>query len=92
MANHIKVKFKDHLEADFSYSISGVGRFRVNAYIQRGTVALVFRAIPYDPPALQTLNLPQVIEKSQKKEGDSYLLQGQREAANLLHWLLWLTI
>lgn len=63
MTNHIKVKFKEQLEADFSYSISGVGRFRVNAYIQRGTIALVFRAIPYDPPNLQTLNLPQVIEK-----------------------------
>jgi twitching motility protein PilT len=48
-------------ELDFSYSISGVGRFRVNAFRQRGSVALVVRVIPLEVPDLKDLNLPEVL-------------------------------
>src|SRR5918994_6250061 len=34
-------------EVDFSYSIPGVARFRVSAFVQRGSVSLVSRAIPF---------------------------------------------
>lgn len=63
MSNHTKAKFKEELEADFSYSIPGLGRFRVNAYIQRGTIVIVFRAIPRDIPTLDQLNLPEILKK-----------------------------
>ena len=36
--------FRDTHEADFAFSLSGVGRFRVNAYVARGTDSLVFRS------------------------------------------------
>lgn len=63
MSNHTKAKFKAELEADFSYSIPGLGRFRVNAFIQRGTIVIVFRAIPRDIPTLDQLHLPEILKK-----------------------------
>jgi len=46
---------------DFSFSFSGVGRFRVNAHLQRGSVAAAFRLIPINPPPFSELGLPKVI-------------------------------
>jgi twitching motility protein PilT len=63
MSNHLKAKFKETKEADFSYSISGLGRFRVNTYVQRGTIVLVFRVIPGKVPKIDELHLPEVIKK-----------------------------
>ncbi len=63
MSNNIKNQFKETHEADFSYSISGLGRFRINAFIQRGTIVLVFRIIPGKVPKIDELNLPEVIKK-----------------------------
>ena len=45
-------------EIDFSYSIPGVGRFRVNAYRQRGCASLAIRTVPYQIPSLESLKLP----------------------------------
>lgn len=50
-------------EADFSYAIPGLGRFRVNAYRQRGTPALAFRSIPYRIYTLDELGLPEVLSQ-----------------------------
>jgi twitching motility protein PilT len=63
MNKSTKIKFKEDLEADFSYSIPGLGRFRVNAFVQRGTVGLVFRAIPKNIPSLDDLHLPEILKK-----------------------------
>ncbi len=49
-------------EVDISYSISGVSRFRVNIYRQRGTYAIAMRVIKSSIPALETLMLPEVIK------------------------------
>ncbi|MEF3254312.1 MAG: PilT/PilU family type 4a pilus ATPase [Deferribacterales bacterium] len=76
MSNHIKVKFKEQFEADFSYSVAGVGRFRVNAYIQRGTVALVFRAIPQAIPTIDILNLPAIVKKIAEEQRGLILVTG----------------
>jgi len=56
-------KFKEHGEIDFSYSMPGVGRFRANAFQQRGTVGMVMRMIPYTIPTLRDLSLPVATEK-----------------------------
>lgn len=48
-------------EQDCSYSIPGVCRYRVNICRQRGTYALVMRMIPFDPPTIEDLKLPEVI-------------------------------
>ena len=41
-------KFEDSHEMDLAYSIPGVSRFRVNAFLQRGTTSIAIRAIPYE--------------------------------------------
>jgi twitching motility protein PilT len=46
-------------EVDFSLSVAGAGRFRVNVFRQRGSVALVIRLIPMKIPSLDELNLPE---------------------------------
>jgi twitching motility protein PilT len=50
-------------EVDLSYGVPGLGRFRVNAFAQRGTICMVIRAIPIAIPNMETLNLPPVLKK-----------------------------
>ncbi|MFW6022182.1 MAG: type IV pilus twitching motility protein PilT [Halanaerobiaceae bacterium] len=56
-------QFEETGELDFSYSISGYTRFRVNAYYQRGTVSLALRLIPTEIPTIDTLGLPAIMKK-----------------------------
>ena len=63
MSNKNKQRFKDTNEADFAYSLSGMGRFRVNVFQQRGNVGMVLRVVPTRIQTTDELFLPQVIEK-----------------------------
>jgi twitching motility protein PilT len=63
-------------EVDFSYSISGVARFRVNAFRQRGALSLVCRAIPHSIRSVQDLMLPPVISELADEERGIVLLTG----------------
>jgi len=56
-------RFEKSCEVDLAYGVPGLGRFRVNAFTQRGSVSLVFRAIPFDIKGLEDLLLPPVIKK-----------------------------
>ena len=58
-----KEEFEQQGEVDFSYSLPGVSRFRVNAYHQRGSVSIALRVIPSEVPSIDELNLPQVLKK-----------------------------
>src|SRR5258707_15525173 len=44
---------------DISYALSGVARFRVNIFIQRGSCAVVMRGIPTAVPSFKSLGLPE---------------------------------
>jgi twitching motility protein PilT len=44
---------------DFSFAVPGVARFRVNAYRQRGSKALVIRVVPFDIPHWEDLHIPE---------------------------------
>ena len=55
-------KFEENLEMDLAYSISGLSRFRVNIFQQRGTLSIAIRAIPYEILNFDQLNLPPVIK------------------------------
>ena len=48
----------ENLELDLSYAVPQCARFRGNVIVQRGTLAAVFRAIPYEIPTLDKLGLP----------------------------------
>ena len=52
----------EHLnEADFAYSLAGVGRFRVNVFRQRGSVSIVMRRVRIGSPSFEDLGLPPVV-------------------------------
>src|SRR3990170_1223354 len=56
-------EFAELKESDFALAVPGVGRFRVNAYQQRGTVAFAFRTVPFQAKTISELNLPAVCER-----------------------------
>ena len=58
-----KADFNEHFEIDFAYSVAGLGRFRCNAFLQRGSVGVVFRAIPMKILTVEELHLPIVLNK-----------------------------
>ncbi len=56
-------EFEEKRDADFSYEIPGLGRFRVNAHYQRNTVALAFRTINDKIRPIEQLFLPEIVSK-----------------------------
>ncbi|MBI9011990.1 MAG: type IV pilus twitching motility protein PilT [Clostridiales bacterium] len=57
-------------EIDFSYAISGIGRFRVNVYSQRGSYSVAIRPIPLEIPSHKELGLPDILlELSERQRG-----------------------
>ena len=56
-------EFAEKKEADFAIGVPGIGRFRINIYQQRGTLAFAFRAIPYEAKTIVELHLPPVLEE-----------------------------
>ena len=69
-------KFKKYGECDFSYSLHGLGRFRVNVFRQRGTVALVMRIIRPDIPKFEDLGLPGAVGEFAEKSKGLVLVSG----------------
>ncbi len=66
LANHIMTEdskriYAEKGEVDFSYSVIGVGRFRVNIYNQRGSVSLAMRSVPLEVPTIEQLKLPETL-------------------------------
>jgi len=61
MDRNQKARFDQQHELDFALGVRNVGRFRVNAYKQRGTPAISLRAILSEVPTFEELGLPQVI-------------------------------
>ena len=55
-------EFERSKECNFAISPQGVGRFRVNAFLQQGQIGLVFRTIPRELPTIDGLGLPQVLK------------------------------
>jgi twitching motility protein PilT len=56
-------KLEDEGSADLSYGITGVGRFRVNIFKQRGSCAIVMRVVPDKIPGFDELHLPAVLKE-----------------------------
>src|SRR5215203_180146 len=62
-------------EADFSYDTE-LGRFRVNAFRQRGAVSIAMRYIPFEIPEFEELGLPEVIRNFAFEERGIVLITG----------------
>jgi len=71
-----KRKFRERKNLDLSYSLPGVGRFRINIYIQRGTVALAARRIEENIFTLEELGLPEVLKMIIKEHRGIILVTG----------------
>jgi twitching motility protein PilU len=56
-------EFERTKECNFAISPQGIGRFRVNAFMQQGHVGLVMRTIPQTLPTIDSLNLPKVLKE-----------------------------
>jgi twitching motility protein PilT len=69
-------EFESEHEVDFAYSLPGVGRFRVNAFRQRGSISLVMRAIPTSIRSVEELELPPVVNRLADEERGIVLLTG----------------
>ena len=69
-------EFERDGEADFSYAVRGIGRFRVNAFKQRGSVSIVMRFIPFGVPKLEDLHLPEVVARLAQEERGIILVTG----------------
>ncbi|ADI15449.1 type IV pilus twitching motility protein PilT [Truepera radiovictrix] len=68
--------FEERRELDFSFMLSGHGRFRVNAFFQRGAVGGVLRTIASELPSLERLGLPQVVADVIKQPRGLVLVTG----------------
>ncbi|PXW96582.1 twitching motility protein PilU [Sphaerotilus hippei] len=55
-------EFERTKECNFAISPQGIGRFRVNAFVQQGQVGLVLRTIPQELPTIDKLGLPSVLK------------------------------
>ena len=69
-------KFKDNHEVDLAYSVAGLGRFRCNAFQQRGTIGMIFRVIPMKVATIDDLMLPKVLKKIAAEERGLVLVTG----------------
>lgn len=68
--------FADLREADFAYSAAGLGRFRVNAFYQRGSIGLAFRRVRYGASSFESLGLPESVRVLANEQRGLVLVTG----------------
>src|SRR3989304_1688017 len=76
MPEHKRKEFEVSSEADFGYTMPGVGRFRVNVFRQRGMVGLAIRRVRSDVPTIEELLLPPVVVDLAESARGPLLLTG----------------
>ncbi len=72
----LREKFKDSHEVDLAYSVAGLGRFRCNAFQQRGTIGMTFRVIPFRVATIPELTLPPVLKRITQEQRGLVLVTG----------------
>ncbi|MFO7652257.1 MAG: type IV pilus twitching motility protein PilT [Candidatus Krumholzibacteriia bacterium] len=68
--------FEATREIDFAFGVPGVARFRANFYVQRGSIAMVFRHVPVEIMSLEDLGLPPIIRDLAKRPRGLILVTG----------------
>ena len=69
-------EFDEAKDADFAIGVPGIGRFRVNVYQQRGSLAYAFRSIAFQALSMEELNLPPVLKDLALKPRGLVLVTG----------------
>ncbi len=68
--------FETTREIDFAFGVPGVARFRANFYVQRGTIAMVFRHVPVEIMTPDELGLPPVVKELAMRQRGLILVTG----------------
>ena len=69
-------RLRERLSVDFSFSRSGLGRFRANLHFQRGTLAAALRVLPREIPTLEALHLPPSLGELAERPNGLILVTG----------------
>ena len=69
-------RFENNKQLDFAYAIPNVARFRVNCYMQRGSVSAALRLVPQGIPSLDSLGVPAVLREFTRKPRGFVLVTG----------------
>lgn len=86
-------EFDESKDADFAIGVPGIGRFRVNVYQQRGSLAYAFRAIAFQALTMEELNLPNTLKDIALKPRGLVLVTGitgsgkSTALASMLHYV-----
>jgi twitching motility protein PilT len=73
---HALSKLRENGSCDVSYSLSGLSRFRVNIFMQRGSCAIVMRVIPSKIPEFESLHLPEELRQITELRNGIVLVTG----------------
>ncbi len=68
--------FESTREIDFAFGVPGLARFRANFYVQRGTIAMVFRHVPVEIPDFDSLRLPAAVKELSTRRRGLILVTG----------------
>jgi twitching motility protein PilT len=63
LPDEIAARYREEKDADFSFSWGDRARFRGNVFVQRGSMAMALRLIPFKIPSFEELGLPPVVER-----------------------------
>jgi twitching motility protein PilT len=87
-------KWQTDNQVDYSYRLEDIGRFRVNAFYQRGTPSVVFRYVKDKPPTFEQLNLDSELFTTLCKQNDGIFLvcgpTGSGKSSTLAAMLNWI--
>jgi twitching motility protein PilT len=75
-ANDRLSEFAKEGEIDFSYTVAGLARFRVNAFRQRGSISIACRLVPFSIRSINELNLPEVVSRLAEEHRGIILVTG----------------
>ncbi len=76
MTPNVLEHFRSHHEVDFAYSVPGTGRFRVNAFYQRSSVALAMRLVRTSAATVESLGLPESVTRLAEEQRGLVLVTG----------------
>jgi twitching motility protein PilT len=76
LTNEQRRVLEQNWDLDCSYGLSGIGRFRVNVYKDRGTLAAALRSIPTETPTLEQLGLPPIVREIAERPKGLVLVTG----------------
>ena len=76
LSDSLWAQLEENGEIDSSYSLPGVGRYRINAFKQRGSYGMVLRIIPFEIPSMEALGLPKVVEELARLRRGMVLVTG----------------